>query len=73
LYSCLLGGDPGWQGETGYIDAALLKKYLPPPAPDTLVYVSGPDALVDAISGGRKVSFNFGPEFIRRMRQVNAP
>ncbi|KIK57901.1 hypothetical protein GYMLUDRAFT_45722 [Collybiopsis luxurians FD-317 M1] len=49
----------GWTGETGRIDAALIKKYAPPPVDSiTLgirakVYVSGPPAMLESIAGPR--------------------
>jgi NAD(P)H-flavin reductase len=33
---------PGWQGETGFIDAALLERHLPPNLGGADVFVCGP-------------------------------
>jgi ferredoxin-NADP reductase len=38
-----------WQGESGYIDEALIKKYVPKLL-DYDYYVSGPEPMVDALS-----------------------
>ena len=50
---CLSREPPGspWTGARGRVDRALLKKTLPPPGPDVLVYVCGPAGLVDALCG----------------------
>ncbi|KAF8150619.1 hypothetical protein B0H34DRAFT_729498 [Crassisporium funariophilum] len=48
---------PGWTGETGRIDATLINKYAPPPADygvRSLVCVSGPPAMLDALAGPRE-------------------
>ena len=37
---------PGWEGETGYIDAAMLRRHLDPA--QAVYYVSGPLAMVEA-------------------------
>ncbi|MEZ5354996.1 MAG: ferredoxin reductase family protein [Bryobacteraceae bacterium] len=38
-----------WTGETGYIDAALLRRYLPPRYQRCQYFVCGPEAMMDAI------------------------
>ncbi|KAE9398198.1 hypothetical protein BT96DRAFT_920963, partial [Gymnopus androsaceus JB14] len=54
-----------WPGEKGRIDAALVKKYAAPPNDPTLnvlVCVSGPPAMLEAISGLRKNDENGNAE-----------
>ena len=40
---------PGWTGSTGRITPDLLRQYLPPPGPDTCVFLCGPPPMVDAL------------------------
>ena len=42
-----------WTGRRGRIDAALLHEQLPPPSDDVLIFVCGPPAMYDALSGPR--------------------
>ncbi|KIK57895.1 hypothetical protein GYMLUDRAFT_246547 [Collybiopsis luxurians FD-317 M1] len=48
----------GWTGESGRIDADLIKKYAPPPPAglglNALVCVSGPPAMLESIAGPRE-------------------
>ena len=39
----------GWQGETGYINAELFKRHLPPHYADHEYFICGPDVMMDAI------------------------
>ncbi|SCK23866.1 Predicted ferric reductase [Variovorax sp. HW608] len=39
----------GWTGETGYIDADLFKRHLPPHYADHEYFICGPDVMMDAI------------------------
>jgi NAD(P)H-flavin reductase len=39
----------GWTGETGYIDAEMFKRHLPPPYADHEYFICGPDVMMDAI------------------------
>ena len=39
----------GWTGERGFINAALFKRYLPPPYADHEYFICGPDVMMDAI------------------------
>lgn len=39
----------GWDGESGRIDAALFKRYLPPTYADHEYFICGPDPMMDAI------------------------
>ena len=43
----------GWFGRRGRIDATLLREYLPPPSEDVLIFVCGPPAMYDTLSGPR--------------------
>jgi predicted ferric reductase len=40
---------PGWTGETGFIDAALFRRHLPPPFAEHEYFICGPDPMMDAI------------------------
>jgi ferredoxin-NADP reductase len=39
----------GWAGESGYIDAAVFKRHLPPGYADHEYFICGPDVMMDAI------------------------
>jgi predicted ferric reductase len=39
--------EPDWQGERGYIDAAMLERYLPAPRDHHQYFVCGPIAMMD--------------------------
>lgn len=41
----------GWTQGTGRITEALLRRHLPSPGPDTVVFLCGPPAMVDALEG----------------------
>ena len=43
----------GWAGGRGRIGRALLEQHLPPPSEDVLVFVCGPPAMYDTLSGPR--------------------
>jgi len=43
----------GWDGELGWVDEAKVKKFLFPPAPDSLVFVCGLPGLYKAMCGAR--------------------
>lgn len=38
-----------WAGETGYVDAALLRRRLPRDGPERAVFVCGPNPMIDAV------------------------
>ena len=42
----------GWQGETGYVDEALIKRVLPDLDPRTDCYICGPDPMMDSAERG---------------------
>ena len=42
-----------WAGRRGRIDAKLLRAFLPPPVPDVLIFVCGPPAMYESLSGPR--------------------
>jgi len=44
----------GWTGETGYIDAEMFKRHLPPPYADHEYFICGPDVMMDAIEKALK-------------------
>ena len=47
----------GWQGEVGFVSAAMARKVLPPPSDTTMVVVCGPPPMIKAVAGpkdGRK-------------------
>ena len=39
----------GWTGEAGRITADILRKYLPPPGPETALFLCGPPPMTDAL------------------------
>lgn len=39
----------GWQGETGFIDAELLRRHLPQPYTERAYFICGPDPMMDAV------------------------
>ena len=39
----------GWAGETGRITADILRKHLPPPGPETVLFLCGPPPMADAL------------------------
>jgi ferredoxin-NADP reductase len=39
----------GWTGETGFIDAAMFKRHLPPPHAEHEYFICGPGPMMDAI------------------------
>lgn len=45
----------GWMGETGFIDAAKIKKYLPPASlgDDAIIFVCGPPIMYKILCGPR--------------------
>lgn len=40
---------PGWSGGTGRITANMLQQHLPPPSPDTCIFLCGPPPMVDTL------------------------
>jgi len=50
-----------WKGLTGYINADVLKKTMPPPNKDNLVCICGPPPMCKSISGERKSPKEEGP------------
>ncbi len=45
----LVDPPPGWHGETGYVDEAMLEKVLPPDADDIDYFVCGPPPMMDSV------------------------
>jgi cytochrome-b5 reductase len=45
---------PGWTQGRGRITEEILRHYLPPPAPETAVFLCGPPLMVDALEGTLK-------------------
>jgi len=43
----------GWKGSEGYVTRELVQRWLPKPAPDTMVMVCGPPPMMAAISGDK--------------------
>lgn len=50
----------GFNGSVGFVTEGVLKKTLPPPSADTLVYVCGPPGMMNAISGPKAKDFSQG-------------
>lgn len=44
----------GWTQGTGHINEELLRKHLPPPGPDSVVFLCGPPPMVDALEATLK-------------------
>lgn len=42
-----------WTGNRGRIGRALIEKHMPPPGEDSIIFVCGPPAMYDALSGPR--------------------
>ena len=42
-----------WPGLRGRIDRALIEEHMPPPGEDALIYVCGPPAMYDTLTGPR--------------------
>mmetsp|Transcript_20200 Transcript_20200/g.42319 ORF Transcript_20200/g.42319 Transcript_20200/m.42319 type:complete len:307 (-) Transcript_20200:58-978(-) len=42
-----------WNGLTGFVTSDMVKKYLPPPADDSMVMVCGPPPMYKALCGGK--------------------
>ena len=40
---------PGWEGSTGLVTPEILRRHLPPPTPDTCVFLCGPPPMVDSL------------------------
>lgn len=49
-----------WSGETGFVNADMIKKYLPPPSDDNMIFVCGPDPMLKSISGEKGPNFTQG-------------
>lgn len=45
---------PGWSQDTGRVSKELLRARMPPPGPECLIIVCGPDDFVQAVAGGKK-------------------
>jgi ferredoxin-NADP reductase len=44
----------GWMHDTGRVSKEMLRARMPPPSPDTIIVVCGPDSFVEAVAGGKK-------------------
>jgi ferredoxin-NADP reductase len=45
---------PGWLHDTGRVSKELLRARMPPPSPECIIVVCGPDSFVEAVAGGKK-------------------
>jgi len=43
--------EPGWDKDTGYVSANMIKKHLPPPEENAIVMVCGPPGMMKFVSG----------------------
>ncbi|CAM9542702.1 unnamed protein product [Sphacelaria rigidula] len=43
--------DGKWTGATGYVNPALVEKYMPKPTTDGIVFICGPPGMMNAVSG----------------------
>jgi cytochrome-b5 reductase len=44
----------GWSQGTGRITETMLREHLPPPSPDTVVFLCGPPPMADALEEALK-------------------
>jgi len=51
---------PDWKGSRGYVSADTIKRVMPPPGNDTLIYVCGPPPMMTAISGNKTPDYQQG-------------
>jgi len=49
-----------WRGLSGRIDKQMIRDYLPGPANDTLIYISGPPGMYESLSGSKAKDFTQG-------------
>lgn len=49
-----------WKGHTGFINADIVKKHIPGPAEDVMVYVCGPPPFYKALSGSKAPDYSQG-------------
>ncbi|ELR15870.1 oxidoreductase NADbinding domain containing protein [Acanthamoeba castellanii str. Neff] len=49
-----------WKGHTGFINADIIKKHIPGPAEDVMVYVCGPPPFYKALSGSKAPDYSQG-------------
>lgn len=45
--------ESNWQGRRGRIDETFLRAHVPPPSADVLIFVCGPPAMYNTLSGAR--------------------
>jgi cytochrome-b5 reductase len=50
-----------WTGLKGIINEDMVRRLIPRPSPDVLVYVCGPPAMMEAVSGPKGANFTQGP------------
>lgn len=50
----------GWTGDVGYVTENVVKKHMPAPASDSIVFVCGPPPMVAAISGPKAPDYTQG-------------
>lgn len=53
-YHVLSEPPAGWSQGTGRITEAVLREHLPPPGPDTVIFLCGPPSMVDALETALK-------------------
>jgi len=60
VYYVLEKPPKGWKQGTGYVSADIVKKQLPPPSQDSIIYVCGPPGMMEAISGNKNPDYSQG-------------
>jgi cytochrome-b5 reductase len=50
----------GWTGAVGYVNEDIVKKHMPAPSTDSIVFVCGPPPMVAAISGPKAPDYTQG-------------
>jgi cytochrome-b5 reductase len=53
---------PSWQGLRGHVSPAAIKRHLPPPGDDTVVFVCGPPPMMESISGEKDFKNKENPQ-----------
>ena len=46
--------EPGWTGDTGFINADVLRRHVPPPYAEHEYFICGPDVMMDAVETALK-------------------
>eukprot|EP01121_Diplochlamys_sp_Union-15-3_P009380 TRINITY_DN2563_c0_g1_i5.p1 TRINITY_DN2563_c0_g1~~TRINITY_DN2563_c0_g1_i5.p1 ORF type:complete len:171 (-),score=25.03 TRINITY_DN2563_c0_g1_i5:50-562(-) len=61
LYYILSRPSENWTQSKGYVSKEMIISQLPPPSPKTLIYVCGPNGMVNYLSGAKNPDNSQGP------------